>query len=62
MQLMKITGKVSKRKAETSRASRGEPSGEQPGTSQVAVVVLEESDFSPGIHPIGTMLQSTLGS
>ena len=33
--LMEITGEVSKRRAETSRASGGEPSREQPGTSQV---------------------------
>ena len=50
--LMEITGKVSKRKAETSRASSGEPSGEQPGTSQVTVLVLEESDFTPDIHQV----------
>ena len=35
--LMEITGEVGKRKAETSRASGGEPSGEQLGTSQVTV-------------------------
>ena len=40
--LMEITGEVSKRKAETSRASGGEPSEEQLGTSQVAVVVLKK--------------------
>ena len=50
--LMEITGKVGKRKAETSRASGGEPSGEQLGTSQVTVVVLEESDFAPDIHQV----------
>ena len=33
--LMEITGKVNKRKAETSRASGGEPSREQHRTSQV---------------------------
>ena len=49
---MEITGKVSKRKAETSRASGGKPSGEQLGTSQVTVVVLEESDFAPDIHQV----------
>ena len=48
--LMEITGEVIKRKAEISRASGGEPSGEQPGTSQMTVVVLEESDFAPDIH------------
>ena len=37
--LMEITGKVSKRKAETSKVGSGEPSGEQLGTSQVIVVV-----------------------
>ena len=37
--LMEITGEVGKRKAETSRASGGEPSREQLGTSQVTVVV-----------------------
>ena len=50
--LMEITGEVSKRKAETSRAGSGEPSREQPGTSQVTVVVLEESDFAPDIHQV----------
>ena len=61
--LMEITGEVSKRKAEPSRTGSGEPSGEQPGTSQVTVVVLEESDsrHSSG-DPVGTMLWSTLGS
>ena len=63
--LIEITGKVSKRKAETSRVDGGEPSREQLGTSQVTVVVLEESDFTPDIHqviPCRTMLRSTLGS
>ena len=50
--LMKITGEVGNRKAETSRAGSGEPSGEQPGTSQVTVVVSEESDFTPDIHQV----------
>ena len=50
--LMEITGEVSKRKAETSRATGGEPSGEQLGTSQVTVVVSEESDFTPDIHQV----------
>ena len=49
---MEITGEVDKRKAETSRASGGEPSGEQQGTSQVSVVVLDESDFAPDIHQV----------
>ena len=49
---MEITGEVSKRKAETSRAGGGEPSGKQPGTSQVTVVVSEESDFAPDIHQV----------
>ena len=49
---MEITGEVSKRKAENSRAGSGEPSMEQPGTSQVTVVVLEESDFAPDIHQV----------
>ena len=49
---MEITGKVGKRKAETSRAGGGEPSGEPPGTSQVTVVVLEESDFAPNMHQV----------
>ena len=49
---MEITGEVGKRKAETSRASSGEPSGEQPGTLQVTVVVLDESDFTPDIHQV----------
>ena len=49
---MEITGKVSKRKTETSQASSGEPSGEQPGTLQVIVVVLEGSDFTPDIHQV----------
>ena len=39
--LMEITGKVNKWKAETSQPSSGEPSGEQPGTSQVTVVGFE---------------------
>ena len=47
---MEITGEVGKRKAETSKAGSGEPNGEQPGTSQVTVVVLEENDFAPDIH------------
>ena len=50
--LMEITGEVGKRKAETSRASGGEPSGEQLGTLQVTVVVVEESDFTPDIHQV----------
>ena len=50
--LMEITGEVGKRKAETSRPSGGEPSREQLGTSQVTVVVLEESDFAPDIHQV----------
>ena len=50
--LMEITGEVNKRKVETSRASGGEPSGEQQGTSQVTVVVLDESDFTPNIHQV----------
>ena len=49
---MEITGEVNKRKAETSRASDGEPSGEQQGTSQVTIVVLDESDFIPDIHQV----------
>ena len=50
--LMEITGKVSKRKAETFRASSGEPNEEQPGTLQVTVLVLKESDFTPDIHQV----------
>ena len=50
--LMEITGEVSKRKAETSRASGGGPSGEHLGTLQVTVVVLDESDFAPYIHQV----------
>ena len=49
---MEITGEVSKRKAENSRAGGGEPSGEQPGTLQVTVVVSKESDFAPDIHQV----------
>ena len=49
---MEITGEVNKRKAETSRVSGGEPIKEQPGTLQVTVVVLEESDFAPDIHQV----------
>ena len=49
---MEITGGVGKRKAETSRAGGGEPSGEQLGTLQVTVVVLEESDFTPDVHQV----------
>ena len=37
---------------ETSRASGGEPSGEQHGTSWVTVVVSDESDFAPDIHQV----------
>ena len=50
--LMEITGEVGKRKAETSRAGSGEPSREQLGTSQLTVVVSEESDFTPDIHQV----------
>ena len=46
--LMEITGEVGKRKAETSRVG----SRKQPGTLQVTVVVLEESDFTPVIHQV----------
>ena len=60
--LMEITGEVSKSKAETSTAGLGEPSREQLGTSQVTVVVLEESSRHSSGDPVGTMLQSTLGS
>ena len=49
---MEITDKVNKRKAETYRAGSGEPSGEQLGTSQVTVIVSEESDFAPDIHQV----------
>ena len=49
---MEITGEVNKRKAETSRAGGGEPSGEQQGTSQVTVVVSDKSDFAPDIHQV----------
>ena len=48
--LMEI--EVGKRKAETPMAGSGEPSREQLGTSQVTVVVLEESDFAPDIHQV----------
>ena len=48
--LMEITGEFSKRKAETSRAGDGGPSGEYPGASQVTVVVSDESDSAPDIH------------
>ena len=50
--LMGITGEVDRRKEETSQASNGEPSREQLGTSQVTVVILEESDFIPDIHQV----------
>ena len=50
--LVEITGKVGKREAEASRASSGEPSREQPVTSQVTVVDSEESDFAPDIHQV----------
>ena len=50
--LIEITGEVSKRKPETSRAGGGEPSREQLGTLQVTVVVSEESDFAPDIHHV----------
>ena len=49
---MEITGEFDKRKVETSRASSGESSGEQHGTSQVTVVVSDESDFTPDIHQV----------
>ena len=49
---MEITGEFDKRKAETSRASSGESSGEQHQTSQVTVVVSDESDFTPDIHKV----------
>ena len=49
---MEIIGEVGKRKAETSRAGSGEPSGEHPGTLQVTVVVSDESDFTPDIHQV----------
>ena len=49
---MEITGEVDNRKAETSRASSGEPSREQQGTLQVTVVVLDESDFAQDIHQV----------
>ena len=49
---MEITGKFDKRKAETSRASSGKSSREQHGTSQVAVVVSDKSDFAPDIHQV----------
>ena len=45
---MEITGEFDKRKVETSRVS----SGEQHGTSQVTVVVSDESDFTPDIHQV----------
>ena len=50
--LVEITGKFYKRKAETSRASGGESSGEQHGTSQVTVVVSDKSNFAPDIHQV----------
>ena len=50
--LMEITGEFDKRKVETSRASSGESSREQHGTSQVTIVVLDESDFTPDIHQV----------
>ena len=49
---MEITGEFDKRKAETSRAGGGESSGEQYRTSQVTVVVSDESDFAPDIHQV----------
>ena len=49
---MEITGEVGKRKAETPKASGGEPSREQPETLQVTVVVLKESDFALDIHQV----------
>ena len=49
---MEITGKVSRRKAETSQIGSGKPSMKQLGTTQVTVVVLEESDFTPDIHQV----------
>ena len=50
--LMEITGKFNKRKAETPRAGGGESSREQHRTSQVTVVVSDESDFTPDIHQV----------
>ena len=49
--LMEIIGEFNKRKA-ASRAGSGESSGEQHRTSQVTVVVLDESDFTPDIHQV----------
>ena len=49
---MEMTSEVNKRKAETSRASSGESSREQHRTSQVTVVVLDESDFTPDTHQV----------
>ena len=49
---MEITGEFDKRKAETARAGSGESSGEQHRTSQVTVVVSDESDFTPDIHQV----------
>ena len=49
---MEITSESDKRKAETSRASGGESSGEQHETLQVTVVVSDESDFTPDIHQV----------
>ena len=50
--LVEITGEFDKRKVETSRASGGESNGEQHGTSQVTVVVSNESDFALDIHQV----------
>ena len=50
--LMEITGEFNKRKVETSRAGGGESSGEQHRTSEVTVVVLDESDLTPDIHQV----------
>ena len=58
--LMEITGKFDKRKAETSRDDGGESSGEQHRTSQVTVVVSDESDFAPDIHQV-ILLESCYG-
>ena len=50
--LMEITGKFDKRKVETSSTGSGKCSEEQHRTSQVTVVVSDESDFTQEIHQV----------
>ena len=50
--LAEITGEVNRRKTRTPMTGSTEPTGEQPEASQVAIMVLEESDFTPDTHQV----------